>query len=374
MLLFGAGQADLTPPEPLPLGGYTERQGALFEPGGDPIFARARVVGDVVLVSLELLTVPESLVAAVRAKTGEAKLLMVATHTHCAPDSQMLNDRMTFQIPGIATFRRRWLNWMSDRIAEAVRQARANQQREIVSFDVRQVSLPYARARRPLGVPDNWATEVDVHFADGQSEPLFRTFAAHATLYGSEERKLRGDWPGALMSRHGGLAFPGAIGDVSPVPESPNNFADAIARGLQRAPATVMASSSIEFSSEPIRLDTPSPHPEFAKANGITPALAQAVVTKFAPPEAHLSIIKFGSVMIIGVPGEPSGELGRTIRLMGARKGIHVAVVSHANGWIGYILSKADYERGGYEAQLSMNGPSTGSRIIEAARRVLSQN
>jgi len=55
---------DLTPPEPLPLGGYTERGTHTFEPSSARLFARAvalRTAGrPLVLVSLEMLTIPES--------------------------------------------------------------------------------------------------------------------------------------------------------------------------------------------------------------------------------------------------------------------------------------------------------------------------
>lgn len=373
MLLFGSGQVDITPPEPLPLGGYTARNGAAFEPGGEPLFARARTIGDVALVSVEMLTVPESLVAAVRAKSGEQKLFMVATHTHCAPDSQMLNDRMTLQIPGIASFRRRWLEWYSDRIVEAIRQARASQTRPISMFDIRQVSLPYARSRRPLGVPDNWATKVDVRFEDGGAETLLTVFAAHPTLYDASERKLRGDWPGQYMTRSGGLVFTGAIGDVSPVPEVPSSFARAIWRGLDCVLAKPL-SPTISFSTHPIELAKPVPHPTFASTNGLSDSLANSIVAKFAPSEASITGLQIDDFLLVGVPGEPTSELGRSIRQFGHKKGLKVAVASHVNGWIGYILSAADYARGGYEAQLSMHGPETGNRLVDAARRVISRS
>lgn len=378
MLLFGSGHVDLTPPESLPLGGYTERRGAVFQAGGDVLWARARAVGDVMLVSVEMLTMPESLVAAVQARTGERKLFMAATHTHCAPDSQMLNDRMTILIPGIAPFRRRWMEWYADRIAIAIKMARQNQNREIANFQLRQTPVPLARSRRPLGAPENTAAELDVVLAGGGTEPLFRIFGAHPTLFDSDERRLRGDWPGELMSRHGGLAFTGAIGDASPVPTVAGDrltqsisFADTLARSLSRAPFRSISAEGLRYLQVPILIDRPVPHPDFAKANGVTDAIAQSVVSKFAPAKGMLSGIAFGNFVLLGVPGEPTGELARAIREQAQPLGLRVAVTSHVNGWIGYILSEPDYDRGGYEAQLSMHGSKTGTHLVQASRSLL---
>ena len=66
------GQVDITPDEALPLGGYTERQGRLSEPGGDHLYVRvlALQVGSVriAVASAEMLTIPESLRRAARGR------------------------------------------------------------------------------------------------------------------------------------------------------------------------------------------------------------------------------------------------------------------------------------------------------------------
>ncbi len=128
----------------------------------------------------------------------------------------------------------------------------------------------------------------------------------------------------------------------------------------------------MDFVSTDIALDPPTPHPNFAKTNGIPDALALSLVQKFAPPAASVSAFRIGKLAVVGIPGEPTAELGRKIEQIGRREGFTwTLVVSHVNGWIGYILMPPDYDRGGYEAELSFNGRLTAERVIQASEAAI---
>lgn len=366
----------LDPPEPLPLGGYTARQGKVAEPGGEPLFARVAVLkqGDreVALVSLEMLTVPESLVAKVREGLPPGtNLFMVATHTHGAPDSQMLNSRMRMGIPGIATYKEKWLEWYGDRILKGILAARTAPGM-IVNFRTREFRPELNRARREHGRPDPWARVIETKHG-----PVVSVFAAHATIFDEKRMQTTGDWPGAIM-RRGGLVFPGAIGDASPAapddkapaPEKINAFTNRWFDTSRRA-ETETLSEELAFDQEPIETGPPSLHPDFARANGIPTALAQRLLDGFAPREASLTAVRLGNVVLLGVPGEPTSHVGWRIAEAGRRMGFNVWVVSHCNGWMGYIVDAAGYVLNGYEATLTMYGPETANRVTEAAERLL---
>jgi len=374
-LTVAKGEVDLTPPEPLALGGYTARQGKLFEPGGEPLLARCLVFSmgkmRLALVSVEMLTVPESLQREVAKRLpSDVALFLAATHTHCAPDSQMLNDRMTFALPGIASFREKWLGWYADKIATAVTTAKPWAKIERIWTEERRIDAN--RGRRKFAEPDTTATKV-VGFGS-QAYPLIFNYAAHATVYGSEELHTRPDWPG--MVRGWGLFLPGAIGDVSPKADGPtvkDKLEDMRSRLYARVPyfeSTVYAGKQRSFAyvETPIALGAVKAHPDFAKSNRIPDSLAQNLVGRFAPKEAHITSFRFGKLVVVGVPGEPTSELGRRIRDAGRRMGFApVLVVSHVNGWMGYILAPEDYDRGGYEATLSFYGRDEGNRVVDAA-------
>lgn len=389
VLAVAKGEASLVPPEPLPLGGYTRRGGKVFEPGGDALKARSLIfssnqtLGRVALVSVELLTVPESLYEAVKAKLKQPMTLMiVATHTHCAPDSQMLNARMNFAIPGIATHKERWLDWFSTQIADSVNGAKP--WRTFTEIRVQEKRLDANRGRRAGATPDTTFTQVQGVTAKGEIQDLFFSFAAHATVYDDAELKLRRDWPGLLDRR--GLFLPGAIGDVSPKADGPDattKLEDMRKRLTARVPfweSQVWAGRQTSFAASftAISLPKATPHPEFAKENGIPDPLATTLVNKFAPPAGRITGFRLGKLAIVGVPGEPSSQLGRQMRNYGRGLGFtSVLVISHVNGWIGYLLDPADYDRGGYEATLNFYGKTGGDAVLAATKenlQTLTQN
>ncbi|MEX2242740.1 MAG: neutral/alkaline non-lysosomal ceramidase N-terminal domain-containing protein [Fimbriimonadaceae bacterium] len=374
--VFRTATIDVSPPELLPLGGYTSRGDSVMQAGGDPLLARAVVFEDggerIALVSLDALTIPESLVSAVKMQIPEGVgLLLVATHTHSAPDSQMLNERMTFKVPGIAGFSRRWLDWYSQKIASCVNAALSSEARDASTLRLSSVSVSANRGRREGTVPIKTAT-----FLLMNGTPLLTTYAAHATVFGDERKTTSGDWPSAVASQLGGIVLPGAIGDASP--DSPSKdpmvnigaIVEKMRAGLSASvPAPLFERhQGVSFVTVPIALGKPVPHPAFATEFGAPSPLDQVLVGRFAPTESTLTLVRIGSLVLVGVPGEPTSDIGRKVQALGANLGFpNTVVVSHANGWIGYVLEPEDYDRGGYEAALSFHGRETSQRVIVAA-------
>jgi len=362
----------LLPPEPLPLGGYTERRDALAS-GGDPLFAQVAILNDgktrIALVAFEGLTVPESLHREVARRLPGLPIMLVATHTHSAPDSQMLNDRMTFRIPGIATYKKRWLDWFSARIAGGIAIAEQSVPKTIKNLTLQESISTLARSRRNETTVSNRLTRLS---GDGHS--ILTVFGAHGTCFEAKNLETKGDWLGTLMRLDAGLVWPGAIGNASPnVPEGTGQQrSEWMASGLnkQRTPTRTIQ-PKLKFLTEKIALGKPIPHPEFAKSNNINDTLAAIVVTRFAPPEAKISAFQVGVCVFIGVPGEPSEELERMIVASAKKRGLSCAVVSHCNGWMGYLLSPQDYDRGGYEATLMLYGRDSGLNVVKAAEKAI---
>ncbi len=381
---------ELFPPERLPLGGYTARGGKLMDEGGDMIFSCAAVLSQgstkLVVVSCEMLTIPESLTREVAKRIDpHAHLFLIATHTHCAPDSQMLNDRMTFSVPGIASFKSRWLDFYADRIAEGIKKAESAEPITVKAWQVRTTHIPLNRGRRKGAWPDTTATLVSALDQEGKSSNLWFNFAAHAVFHGPERNRPSGDWPGRIALATGADVLVGAIGDVSPavLAESKGESADdkitdftlAMTARLKAAVVQMMpVAPRIGWVTESIPLAKPVPHPDFAKSNRIPEALAQMLVEKFAPPQANISAFRLGKIAVVGIPGEPTSHLGRQIRDYGRRLGFTtVWVCSHVNGWMGYILGPDDYDAGGYETTLSFFGREEGNKVVNAAERALDQ-
>lgn len=370
------GSTDLSPVSPLPLGGYTARAGKVCELPGEPLSARAIVFSNgktrVAVVSADLLTIPESLQEEVQKRLPPGtNLFLAATHTHCAPDSQMLNRRMDFSLPGIAKFAPNQLESYAERIAGAVRAADTAPKEPIESLSVRVGYRTLNRARRAMAYPDTLAFRVD----DPSGVPILTHYAAHAVLYGPAHNRPDPDFPGRIRGGRG-LFLPGAIGDMSPASkgDSPLAQVEHFAREFESGEWTnqTWPAGPLAFTTVPIEPGPISPNPEFARLNRIPEAFSDTLVKRFAPADGFLTLLRIGKLAVVGVPGEPTAELGRRIRSIGLGLGfLAVLTVSHCNGWMGYILEPEDYGRGGYEASLAFHGREFGNLIVQRAKEGL---
>jgi len=405
-LSVGKAAVDITPDVPLPLGGYTERGTKLSIPGGDHLYARTLAFETdrtrIAVVSVETLTIPESLVREVKKRIPkDIDLFLAATHTHSAPDSQMINDRMTFAIPGIASFKKKWLDWYADRIAKSVKDA-FDQSSECDALLIKEAHSDFNVGRRKFADPDKTVTEVFGTFiAEGPpkeapaggvaisavetfpvDQPLVVQYAAHGTVYGAKELHTRGDWPGVAAQKFDSLILQGAIGDVLPAqwgptdPQSIQKIVKGLSDALNGAHKTRVWKDGqpISFVSVPIPLSPATPHPTMAKSYGVPESFAQGIVKQFAPPTASIAAFRIGKLAVVGVPGEPTSILGKQIRDAGRRIGFEsVLVCSHVNGWMGYILDPEDYDRGGYEGTLSFYGREEGTKVVDAGIKALKE-
>jgi hypothetical protein len=330
---------------------------------------------EIAIVSVETLTIPESFRDAVAERIGDRQLFLSATHTHSAPDSQMLNERMTLSVPGVAPYAPRWLDWYADKTAQAVETAFENA--EAVSIlELVQAEVALNRNRREGPKPDQNLTALK----HGENL-LFIHYTAHPILFESDRLRLHGDWPGALSVQEKSIILNGAIGDVSPLVSGGNAVEKCVefVRQIGSKLAQDLEESTLEpermnvlFIEESIDLPPVVASDDFAKEFGVPPVLAKLAVEKFAPPEARVTLVAFGDLLLIGVPGEPSTEVGQELKRHARHAGFaRPLIVSNVNGWIGYVLTEKDCQNGGYEAALSFYGPQLGTALRQAVQRGL---
>lgn len=355
-----------------------------MEPGGEPLYARTLILGDsrmtVVFTSVEMLTIPESLRAEVAKRlTFPCTLFLSATHTHCAPDSQMLNRQMVTTVPGIAKFDDRWLQWYADRIADGIHLARrqpATRTPSLVSI-TRTASLNRNRRGNPT-------TSRELSFlASGATakSPLLVHYSAHATLLGPEHMTTHGDWPGEVSRLLDAPTFVGAIGDISPasVGATPINQVQNFGKEVFSKWKSRQPISEQSLAVHPLAYASVGPgeekvvmSPFFAKEFKVPEPLARNFVQNTMPPTFKIEGVRIGKLAIIAIPGEPSDAIGRSIVNFGRRRGFtKTLVLGHTNGWMGYILMPDDYAKGGYEAALQFYGESTGEDVLDRAKQVL---
>lgn len=384
-LLVSYDFQDITPKENLPLGGYTERKDKLMDGVAERLSARTLRIQqgatDVAIISAEMLTIPGSLAEEVSkeaAKYGERPLLLLAaTHTHCAPDSQMLNRRMRMKVPGIAVFDSKQFEWYVEQLSKTLYRSEDPKSLQRVTVLIGEADANRSRANGAAPIQ----TVTEVRFETHTATYTVLNYAAHPTLRDAEFNLTSGDWPGAWMGwQTPRLFLQGAAGDVSPAPPG-NARGDA---GIAEMKATLEAAkkTSRTFSASQlgtlkairVAVATPAvtPHPKFAERNGVPEALAKIVVSGFAPDKADVTLIRLGPIGFIGIPGEPSAAVGRLVLQKARAAGIeYPVIVSFANEWLGYIVTAEEYERGEYEATLSFHGPTLADAIVKATERAL---
>jgi neutral ceramidase len=376
------------------LGGYNARLN--MPPTGvhDPIYARALAVEtgeqSAVIVAMDHLLIPYSLTRAVLQATGlhPAQLFISASHTHCAPDSNGLNERMRFPLPGVGTFLPEFLEFTAERVAQAIRQARERMRPATLALAAAELpNLNRNRRGRPLIDRTMSVARID----DTQHKPIAAVvvFAAHPTIYPHTMMQVSAEFPGVLQTTlervlgRGAVALylNGAQGDVSPIANAGKDdhervrlYGTALANHAQRLlQAARPTPTRLRIHQQSARLPEAQPHPEFRESTGrdfkIPEALLNQLVKQIVPETAPVSLLALGDLLLVGFPGEPISSLGLQARELGRSAGFpYVAPVALVNEWIGYILTRHEYLKGGYEATISFNGPDAGSAIMGAVQ------
>ncbi|WP_095984590.1 neutral/alkaline non-lysosomal ceramidase N-terminal domain-containing protein [Cystobacter fuscus] len=342
-LRAGAARVDLAPPYPVVVAGYglplPEATGA-----GLPPRARAVVLaaGDmkVGLVSLELMLVPDALVAAVRERTaslGLGAVVVVATHTHSSFGGY--DARLAAQLGGTGRFREASLKAAVEGASEALRQA-ASQLTE-VSLEVGEAREPgLVRSRSGGESPDGNLTRAVLRGERGPVAELL-LFASHPTMVPRKRDVVDPDWPGRvsqLREAEGGvtLLLQGASGNAMAVGqggeglESVDGYARAVAELAARVMPAPVERPELGFA----RVEVALPRPD---ASRLVPSYARAAGDNFlcasSARRTEVGALRLGPLEWLLVPGEPTVAAGSSLaRRAGARD-----VLGLADGYVGYV-------------------------------------
>ena len=120
-------------------------------------------------------------------------------------------------------------------------------------------------------------------------------------------------------------------------------------------------------------------HPDFMKTGGseygLSEEIMEQVLSLMTPKMTMSGSLSLGNLLIVGIPGEMTAQLGMSIKLQVRQStGIqHVVIGGLANEWISYILSAEEYKKGGYEASVSFYGETLGQVIMEGALKGVSK-
>lgn len=414
MVRVGAGLVDITPPAGLDMAGFAARtqpaQGA-----HDRLTARALVIGETAIVVADVIGMDAAMSARIRTRCGlpPAAVVVAAVHNHGGPIS------MKGRLGGNAD--PDYLRQLEDGCVEAIVRARKSAVEANLYFGYSD-DPGVARNRRHADGPVDRALPVLVaRNTAGEPIAILASYACHPVVLDATNLLWTADYP-HFLRKELEAAYPGATalfltgcaGDINTghsahsslkLEENPaRTFAAAEAIGKRIAKCVVKTSmepiaefrasfgeafASLEFERRETRpldqlaqewdsgaVDAP------AGQKNILPIWARWA-RRFAaagldPLRARVSVLHWGEVCVVALPGEIFAETSLRIRGLIDHGGF---VACYADDNPGYIAPDSEHGHGGYEldeAHRYYGMPATfaqGSedRLVSAVEQALEQ-
>jgi neutral ceramidase len=367
-LRAGVARVDITPPVGTPLGGYGDRKGAPSTGIHDPIHAKALVLDDgatrLAIVTTDLVGTNPEMVRRVAQTAGfpREQLMVCATHTHSGPGAY---GKGLFATIALGAYREAVFTHLADGMARALKEAAGSLQP--AKLAIGEAQLPdFMRNRRKAKIKDPalWLMRVDA--VDGKPLAALVNLTAHGTVLGEENLQFSGDWMAftqELMEREVpglvALYANGAEGDISPnIPDNSSTFDGARAHGERGGKAALELYRSLKPQRE-AKLSHKTTELELPKT------LKSALIG--AGKTTMLQIFTVNDALLIGVPGEMITQLGLALKEHARRQGHRLPVIMGlANDHLGYLLTRAEMKKGGYEAGVSFFGDDFGEDLTLA--------
>jgi hypothetical protein len=400
-LKAGVARVSINPLEdkiPTQLGGYGARDGKpaqgtldtiygkiiLFESGGEKS----------ALITMDVCSVPVCLAEETLKKAAIENLtldrcLIAASHSHTGLEGLALDRRNVANNPHIGIFSEPMLNFVTDRLASALKQANAALQPVKAASGA--MDLPQMnRNRRGSKCVDPQATVLRLDKADGSPYAVFVDYTAHGTFVDEHEMLVSGEWAGSMQRTvedliGGGvtcLYANGAEGDISPQGRSGGshyeqawNYGRQVGIAVGRLAKDLHTEDISRFAvgCDWVTLPMRQGAPDFVKIAGaeyhVTQEQLDQMVTLLFPEKAPLYALRVNGFEMVTFPGEPICELGQAVKAVLRSAGIaHPCVAALTTDGIGYILTKEEYHKSGYEVTASFYGDSLGQLLLDHAK------
>jgi neutral ceramidase len=408
MLEVGVAVRDITPSAGSAMAGFAARS----QPATgthDPLSVRALVVGDTALVVADVIGLHEDMCAEIRAAAclDASQIVLVATHTHGGPVSMERRIGTGFD-PAFARH-------LKAQCVAAIADAAATRRPATLSFGMGGDPGVAVNRRHAGGVTDK---DVPVlRFDDLNAVPiaLLTSYACHPVVLGPTNLQFTADYPGFVRKRleaaHPGIVALFATGCCGDANTGHSAQASMILEGMSartfvaaEAYADRIAEAALFATMRPASVDAlpkardryvalalakeiEAPATQAAKwrkeRETAEPLRAQLLSHWIAWAEgpactapvdwmARVSVLSWGPVDIVTMPGEIFAETGLAIKSRAKRPTLTLA---YGEGCPGYIAPQSEWISGGYEIAeahrfYGMAGPfaaGAAERLIDAS-------
>jgi hypothetical protein len=400
-LKAGVARVSINPLEekiPTQLGGYGAREGKPAQGTLDTIYGKVILFDSggekSAIITMDVCSVPicmaeETLKKAAITDLTLDRLLIAASHSHAGLEGLALDRRNVANNPNIGIFSEPMLNFVTDRLASALKQANAALQPVKAASGA--VDLPNMnRNRRGSKCVDPQATVLRLDKEDGSPLAVFVNYTAHGTFVDENEMLVSGEWAGSMQRTvedliGGGvlcLYANGAEGDIAPQGRSGGshyeqawNYGRQVGIAVGRLAKDLHGENVTQFAvgSDWVNLPTRRGAPDFIKIAGaeyhVTQEQLDQMVILLFPEKAPLYALRVNGFEMVTFPGEPICELGTAVKDALRNAGItHPCVAALTTDGIGYILTKEEYHKSGYEVTASFYGDGLGQLLLDRAK------
>lgn len=391
----GASRVEITPPFTVPYLGFEPRHD-FFKGVHDPLYGRAvvfdRGAGPLAIVCVDSIGFDNSILgggrnfteevrrrASERTEIAEKDIFLCATHAHSTPESIGFRPLPQASLA--------WLDSLVEKLATSIEFAIRDLKPASLRLAVGEVRGITKNRRVPAGPVD---PRVSVLYIDREnSEPIVLLHFTCHPITVQVQPLVSADFPGeasAIVERQLGgvcLFLQGACGDQNPI-NSTSDFDDVKRYGMALAGEVLKRIALLPWNgkveSEPVlrsasrtlllpRRPLPEREPLEKTYKALPEKIANAKddeerrrllrkrkLTEEAlilidgtrdPIPAEVQVLRLGSVALVGLPGEPLLCIGTEIE---SRSPAPLTLtVGYANGFLGYLAPRLEWERGGYE-------------------------
>ena len=421
-LWAGFAKADITPDEPVYLGGYSLRKtparyvhGKLFVRA--LVFERARVRFTIVMA--DLINIGG---AGLRARIADAIgspaecIYLGDTHNHAAP---LASPKPRGAGPEyLGNDGTRWFKRLEQAAESAVKDAVSNLQpvkiglgygsshiamnrrkrmtgrTSPLTFDENAVSQSFgeSRTRRPArlrefdgvvrlganprGPIDDEIGLMRIDTMDGRPLAVLINYACHGTSLGGRNDTICGEWMGRMMSvveEQLGAApifLQGAAGDINPRNVGGlDGYADSIRRTDELGDE--IAADAIRAYRRIVSRTPRDTALRLASATILLPRCYRDLFQDFKQTaiEAPTTVVRMGDSTFVNFPGEMFHETGKKMKRAASTSLTFIA--GYTNGSIGYMPTREAFAEGGYEPAVSHLDPAAEEHYLQQVARLM---
>ncbi len=379
-VMVGFAQSVITPPLPVQLAGH--RGPRMASAVADDLHARAAVFSDgdtlYAIVACDLIWLPRRVVMYAKdlisrsAAVRPQNVMVTCTHTHSGPDTL---DWYAFAAP----IPQWWLDWLAHALASTVYRAL----HAMNECSMRRGEAEFAQAvnrrkmvgdvvyRQPndMGQVDRRMSVLSFAGASGVIGGIVHA-GMHPVVLGADSTVVSGDWCGIMMNemarRHGGiwLFLNGVAGDNNPKLWSGGNSYDTlVACGHRAADDATAALAKAQAFAAPVVTARVATGRYESQSHAYLTVEQDRRTREDAGLQIDTQALRLGSLTLVGLAGECVFDVGHKITSAVG----DCWVVSYANDYVGYLVTKAQYREGGYEPAASMLSADGSENYVDAA-------